>query len=120
MLSGERLVALDAGEGTVLLLFQRGLSEEPVRLPGGVVPAHEIMPPFDFQLRTRVVVGDGAFARLGELARELSFSRTLIVADPGIVATGQVRRAADSLWAAGIDAHVFHDFDANPDSDMVE
>jgi len=41
MLSGERLVALDAGEGTVLLLFQRGLSEEPVNLPGGVVPAHE-------------------------------------------------------------------------------
>src|SRR5580765_1872900 len=78
------------------------------------------MPPFDFQLRTRVVFGDGAFARLGELARELSFSRTLIVADPGIVATGQVQRAADSLGAAGIDAHVFHEFDANPDSDMVE
>ena len=78
------------------------------------------MPPFDFQLRTRVVFGDGAFARLGELARELSFSRTLIVADPGIVATGQVQRAVDSLGAAGIDAHVFHDFDANPDSDMVE
>ena len=78
------------------------------------------MPPFDFQLRTRVVFGDGAFARLGELARELSFSRTLIVADPGIVATGQVQRAADSLAAAGVDAHVFHDFDANPDSDMVD
>jgi alcohol dehydrogenase len=82
--------------------------------------AQEIMPPFDFQLRTRVVFGDGAFARLGELARELSFSRTLIVADPGIVATGQVQRAADWLAAAGIGAHVFHDFDANPDSDMVE
>ena len=78
------------------------------------------MPPFDFQLRTRVVFGDGAFARLGELARELSFARTLIVADPGIVATGQVQRAADSLAAAGVDAHVFHDFDANPDSDMVD
>jgi alcohol dehydrogenase len=78
------------------------------------------MPPFDFQLRTRVVFGDGAFARLGELARELSCSRTLIVADPGIVATGQVQRAADWLGATGIDAHVFHDFDANPDSEMVE
>ena len=69
------------------------------------VPHHEtaaLMPPFDFQLRTRVVFGDGALARLGELARELSFTRTLIVADRGIVATGQVQRAAASLDAAGI------------------
>jgi catechol 2,3-dioxygenase-like lactoylglutathione lyase family enzyme len=41
MLTSERLVAIDAGEGTVLLLFQRGLSNEPVQLPGGVVPAHD-------------------------------------------------------------------------------
>jgi alcohol dehydrogenase len=66
------------------------------------------------------VFGDGAFARLGELARELLFTRTLIVADPGIVATGQVERAAASLDAAGIGSIAFHDFDANPDSAMVE
>jgi alcohol dehydrogenase len=78
------------------------------------------MAAFDFTLRTRVVFGDGAFARLGELARELSFTRALIVADAGIVATGQVDRAAASLEAAGIAASVFHGFDANPDSDMVE
>jgi len=41
MVSGDRLVALDAGEGTVLLLFQRGLSQEAVPLPGGLVPAHD-------------------------------------------------------------------------------
>lgn len=41
MVSGDRLVALDAGEGTVLLLFQRGQSATPVDTPGGVVPAHE-------------------------------------------------------------------------------
>jgi alcohol dehydrogenase len=78
------------------------------------------MPGFDFHLRTRVVFGDGAFDRLGELARELSCTRALIVADPGIVATGHVQRAADALGAAGIAAHIFHDFDANPDSAMVE
>ncbi len=78
------------------------------------------MPPFDFQLRTRVVFGDGTFARLGELARELSFTRTLVVADPGIVAAGLVQRAEASLEGAGIAAGVFHDFDANPDSAMVE
>jgi len=78
------------------------------------------MPPFDFQLRTRVVFGDGAFARLGDLARELSFTRVLIVADPGIVKIGVAERAAATLAAAGIASSVFHDFDASPDSAMVE
>jgi alcohol dehydrogenase class IV len=78
------------------------------------------MRPFDFQLRTRVVFGDGAFARLGELARELSFPRALLVADRGIVATGQVERAAALLDAQGVQPFTFHDFDANPDSRMVD
>ena len=41
MVTADRLVAIDAGEGTVLLLFQRGASTEPVQLPGGVVPPHD-------------------------------------------------------------------------------
>jgi len=40
MLSGDRLVAIDAGEGTVLLLFQRGNSG-PLEAPGGLVPGHD-------------------------------------------------------------------------------
>jgi len=79
-----------------------------------------IVRPFDFQLRTRIVFGEGALARLGDLARELRFTRTLIVSDPGIVATGQVARAAAILEAAAISPRVFHDFDANPDTRMVE
>lgn len=75
---------------------------------------------FDFHIRTRVVFGDGALARLGELARELSFTRTLIVADRGIVATGLVDRGAALLDAAGITPFFFHDFGANPDTQMVE
>ena len=78
------------------------------------------MKPFDFQLRTRLVFGDGALDRLGDLARELSFTRTLIVADRGIVATGHVARAAASLESAGIAPFFFHDFDANPDTRMVD
>ena len=39
MLATERLVAIDAGEGTVLLLFQKGAAAS-LTLPGGVVPAH--------------------------------------------------------------------------------
>jgi alcohol dehydrogenase len=78
------------------------------------------MTPFDLTLRTRVVFGDGSFAQLGSLAGELGFTRTLIVADRGIVATGIVQRAAEMLGAAGITPHFFHDFDANPDTGMVE
>lgn len=40
MLAGDRLVAFDAGEGTVLLLFQRGASVHALETPGGVVPGH--------------------------------------------------------------------------------
>jgi catechol 2,3-dioxygenase-like lactoylglutathione lyase family enzyme len=67
MVSGDRLVALDAGEGTVLLLFQRGLSAEPVELPGGVVPAHDAGGPG--HLAFAIDPGDVAAweARLAEL-----------------------------------------------------
>src|SRR5947207_5569398 len=41
MVSSDRLVAIDAGEGTVLLLFQRGLSAEPMETAGGIVPPHD-------------------------------------------------------------------------------
>jgi catechol-2,3-dioxygenase len=40
MLRTERLVALDAGEGTVLLLFQRGRST-PLQTDEGLVPGHD-------------------------------------------------------------------------------
>ena len=78
------------------------------------------MTAFDFTVRTRVVFGEGALAQLGTLARELTFSRTLIVADKGIVAAGIAARAVESLKTAGIISHLFADFDANPDTRMVE
>jgi catechol 2,3-dioxygenase-like lactoylglutathione lyase family enzyme len=40
MLEVERVVAFDAGEGTVLLLFRRGASEHPFETAGGLVPGH--------------------------------------------------------------------------------
>ena len=40
MLSGDRLVALNAGGGTVLLLFQRGNSGA-LETAGGLVPGHD-------------------------------------------------------------------------------
>ena len=40
MVDTERLVAIDAGEGTVLLLFQKGAATS-VDLPGGLIPGHD-------------------------------------------------------------------------------
>ncbi len=78
------------------------------------------MGPFDFQIRTRVVFGEGRFEELGALARELGFVRTLVVADRGLVAAGYVARAVERLAEAGVEAFAFHNFEANPDTAMVE
>jgi alcohol dehydrogenase len=81
---------------------------------------NETILPIDFQPRTRLVFGAGALLRLGELARELGFRRTLLVADPGLVAAGHPARASALLQGAGVAVAVFHDFDHDPDSRMVE
>jgi alcohol dehydrogenase len=78
------------------------------------------MNPFDFQPRTRVVFGQGAFEQLGRLARDLGFRRTLLVADDGVVRAGYVDAALRALEIEGVDAVRFHDFGQNPDSAMVE
>jgi len=78
------------------------------------------MESFDFHSRTRLVFGSGAFERLGGLARELGFSRTLLVADQGIVACRYVEEAVNLLSQSGIESFTFHDFGENPDTAMVE
>ncbi len=75
---------------------------------------------FDFQPRTRVIFGAGAIERIGELARELNFRRTLLVADRGLVASGHVAEALAPLGRAGIEVAGFHDFETNPDTRMVQ
>ncbi len=76
--------------------------------------------PFEFAARTRVVFGGGSLSRLGELARELGFRRTLLVSDPGLLASGHPERARQALTSAGVEVALFHDFDHDPDSAMVE
>src|SRR5215217_2390472 len=78
------------------------------------------MKSFDFQPRARVVFGAGAIERLGELARELNFRRTLLVADHGLVASRHVDEAVGPLEKAGVEIFRFHDFEVNPDSRTVE
>src|SRR6266542_2990171 len=78
------------------------------------------MIPFDFQARTRVVFGQGSIERLGPLARELNFQRTLLVADPGVVKAGHVAEVTRRLEDAGVAVTPYHDFGENPDSAMID
>ena len=77
------------------------------------------MKSFDFQPRTRVIFGAGVIERLGDVARELNFKRTLLVADHGMIASGHVDEAVGPLQQAGVEVVRFHDFEVNPDTRMV-
>jgi alcohol dehydrogenase len=78
------------------------------------------MNPFEIHLPTRVIFGVDSLSRVGELAGQLGATRVLMVSDTGVAATGYVDRAEALLQAAGIAVFRFHDFSANPDSQMVE
>ncbi len=78
------------------------------------------MESFDFQPRTRVIFGAGTIERLGSVATELGFRRSLLVADRGLLASGHVEEALSPLRRAGIEVIGFHDFEVNPDTQMVK
>ncbi len=78
------------------------------------------MTPFEHVSRTRLVFGPGTLSRLGEIARELGFRRTLVVSDPGVVAAGYTARARAALESAGIVVATFSDFDHDPTSAMAD
>jgi alcohol dehydrogenase len=67
-----------------------------------------------------VVSGEGSIDRLGELAKGLGFSRTLLVADAGLVKAGHLEHARASLEAAAVETIEFSDFGPNPDADMLD
>jgi alcohol dehydrogenase len=64
--------------------------------------------------------GEGSIDQLGALAKELGFSRTLLVADAGLVRAGHLEHARASLENAGVETIEFSDFGPNPDADMLE
>jgi catechol 2,3-dioxygenase-like lactoylglutathione lyase family enzyme len=66
MVDTERLVAIDAGEGTVLLLFQKGAAT-PFDMPGGLIPGHDSGGPGHFAFAIDKVDVPAWEARLAEL-----------------------------------------------------
>lgn len=78
------------------------------------------MQEFDFNLRTRVICGQGALSRVGELASGFDVKRALIVTDPGIIAAGHVERAIKVLTAAGIEVYCFDGAHENPTTEDID
>ena len=69
---------------------------------------------FDHRPQTRIVFGLNTIDTIGELARELSCRRALIVTDIHIVAAGHVARACRALAAAGVEVVIFDGVRENP------
>ena len=67
-----------------------------------------------------VTFGAGALDRLGGIASGLAFRNSLLVADPGLHATGIPERAIGLLRDAGQTVHLYDSIGVNPDSAMVE
>jgi catechol 2,3-dioxygenase-like lactoylglutathione lyase family enzyme len=66
ILDTERLVVFDAGQGTLLLLFQRG-NADPLPTPGGVIPGHAAGGPGHFAFAIDASELEAWERRLGEL-----------------------------------------------------
>ena len=66
ILDTERLVVFDAGQGTLLLLFQRG-NADPLPTPGGVIPGHVAGGPGHFAFAIDASELEAWQRRLGEL-----------------------------------------------------
>ena len=69
---------------------------------------------FQFFQKTRVLVGAGAVNQLGELADHMGAKKALVVADPGMVATGIVDKITSALKAGGKEYVVFDENEPNP------
>jgi alcohol dehydrogenase len=96
-------------------------AESPALMPAvDSIAELDVLPPFDFDPRTRVVFGSGTVRRLGELAIECAGSRVLVVTDPGIERAGHAAKGVASLMEKGLEVSVFHDVQPNPTTDDVD
>ena len=68
------------------------------------------MNPFELQLRTRLVFGAGALARLGELAADLGFRARCWSPTAGMVAADTSSGPRATCATAGLEVIPFHDF----------
>jgi alcohol dehydrogenase len=67
----------------------------------------------------RLISGPGSVDLVGQLAREISGTRVLVVTDSGVRKAGHADRVVKSLRRAGIDTAVFDRVEQNPTTEHV-
>ncbi len=77
------------------------------------------MKPFIFNTTPSLQFGAGALAGIGSIIRAKAVGRVFVVTDPGLLATGIVDRVLKSLGAAGVEALVFSDVQADPPEAVI-
>ncbi len=85
-----------------------------------MTPSDTGLPSFQYQPRTRLIFGQGSFARLSEVVRELNGSRVLLVTDAGLREAGHCDRAASMLRSDGAEVFIFDSVSANPTTEDVD
>ena len=68
---------------------------------------------------TAITVGEGCLAQLGERCKALNMTKVLLITDPGLADLPMVKQATGYCIAAGLEAAVFADIQANPTGDNV-
>ena len=83
------------------------------------LPQFSTLAPFDGRFRTRLIFGANSVEQAGQLARELSARRILLVTDPGIVKAGHAARVLRVLESAGLKVILFDHVIENPTTRCV-
>jgi len=77
------------------------------------------MKPFIFNTTPSIRMGAGLLDELGDIAKSVCGDRVLVVTDPGMMATGIVKRAVACLEKAGVRATIFSDVQADPPEAVI-
>lgn len=77
------------------------------------------MKPFIFNTTPSIRMGAGLLDELGDIAKSVCGDRVLVVTDPGMMATGIVKRAVACLEKAGGRATVFSEVQADPPEAVI-
>jgi alcohol dehydrogenase len=90
-----------------------------IKTAGGKKNFTEALAAFDYQPRTRLVVGTNSSERIGELAAQLGGKKVLLVTDRGIVAAGHAEKIRRNLEMAGIKVALYDHARENPTTSDV-
>lgn len=74
----------------------------------------------NFQIKTQVCFGRGAFGLLSDKVKEIGHERCLVVADPALEANGTLSRVQDDFRSRGIGGYFYTDIEAEPYLDSAD